>query len=203
MLLRSPREPFAQLPYRHYRTIAIDPPWKFSGGTKNRPQHYPRMTDAEIAALPIRDLAHPDGCNILLWITSPKMETAFKVARSWRCRHSGRAFVWVKTHPREANTLFLHHDSLHVSTGFTTRKNAEDVLFFKFGKPRRMAADVHEIIIAPRREHSRKPDEFYRRAERLCAGPYLEIFGRESRPGWDVWGNEATKFDAAPIRRAA
>jgi N6-adenosine-specific RNA methylase IME4 len=51
------------------------------------------------------------------------------------------------------------------------------------------------LIVAPRREHSRKPDEQYERIERLVAGPYLELFARQSRPGWDSWGNEVGKFD--------
>ena len=52
-------------------------------------------------------------------------------------------------------------------------------------------------IIAPRREHSRKPDGIHERIERLVAGPYLELFARQKRPGWDVWGNEADKFRPA------
>jgi N6-adenosine-specific RNA methylase IME4 len=64
------------------------------------------------------------------------------------------------------------------------------------GRPERLAKDVFEIILAPRREHSRKPDEVYRRIERYCAGPRLELFARESRPGWTAWGNETTRFDA-------
>jgi len=56
---------------------------------------------------------------------------------------------------------------------------------------------VRKWIDAPRREHSRKPDEAYERTQRLFAGPYLELFGRETRPSWTVWGNQAAKFDAA------
>jgi len=57
------------------------------------------------------------------------------------------------------------------------------------------AKDVREIILAPVREHSRKPDEFFHRVERYCDGPYLELFARERRPGWDAWGDEADKFN--------
>jgi N6-adenosine-specific RNA methylase IME4 len=63
------------------------------------------------------------------------------------------------------------------------------------GKPKRIARDVRELVIAPRREHSRKPDEVAAGTERLVAGPYLELFARETRPGWTSWGNEVTKFD--------
>jgi N6-adenosine-specific RNA methylase IME4 len=79
--------------------------------------------------------------------------------------------------------------------GFTTRKNAEFCLIGKRGRSVRQNAGVHEVIIDPRRQHSRKPDEFFDRVKAYSIGPYLEIFGRQSRPGWDVWGNESTKFD--------
>ena len=53
------------------------------------------------------------------------------------------------------------------------------------------ARDVPQVIMAPPREHSRKPDEQYARIERLYGGPYLELFARHRRDGWDVWGDEA------------
>lgn len=81
--------------------------------------------------------------------------------------------------------------------GFTTRKNAEFCLIGKRGRSVRVAKDVHEIIIAPRREHSRKPEETYTRIERYCAGPYLELFARQQRAGWESWGNQVEKFTEA------
>jgi len=74
-------------------------------------------------------------------------------------------------------------------------KGAIEVMDGWRGKPKRLNADVRQGIIAPRREHSRKPDGIHERIERLVAGPYLELFARQSRPGWTTWGNEATKFD--------
>ena len=58
--------------------------------------------------------------------------------------------------------------------------------------------NVRKLIVSPRREHSRKPDEVYERIEALCEGPYLEMFARFARPGWDRWGTEA---DAPEIGR--
>jgi N6-adenosine-specific RNA methylase IME4 len=57
---------------------------------------------------------------------------------------------------------------------------------------------VREIVLAPVREHSRKPSEVYRRIERFCAGPRIELFARERRPGWISWGDEIDRFDATP-----
>jgi N6-adenosine-specific RNA methylase IME4 len=70
------------------------------------------------------------------------------------------------------------------------------VVIGKRGSPKRMAADVREAIVAAVREPSRKPNEVYRRIERYCAGPRLDLFGRQSLEGWTVYGDEATKFDA-------
>ncbi|HEY8214690.1 MAG TPA: MT-A70 family methyltransferase [Methylocystis sp.] len=112
---------FGGLLPRRYRAVLLDPPWKFSAGTKGRPQHYPRMTDAEIAAIRISELCHPEGCNIFLCITSPIAERFWlKIWPEWKragIRYSGRAFVWLKTHPVTANggeALFVHRDSFFV-----------------------------------------------------------------------------------------
>ena len=186
--------------------ICADPATDFAAGKKGRPQHYPRMTDHEIASLPVADIAAKDAI-LLVWVTSPKLYrspgsrknlTPQEIAAKWGFRFSGRAFIWVKTHlvmGRSADPLFIHRNSLHMGQGFTTRKNAEDVLLFKRGKPKRLSGSVHEIIISPRREHSRKPQDFYDRVEQYADGPYLDLFSRVERPGWTVWGNETTKFN--------
>ena len=103
-------------------------------------------------------------------------------------------FTWVKLN-RNAPELFIQRSDLVVGPGLTTRKNAEFVILGRRGCPKRLAMDVHEVILAPIREHSRKPAEAYSRIERYCAGPRLELFARELRPGWTTWGDEATRFD--------
>jgi len=80
-----------------------------------------------------------------------------------------------------------------IGLGHTTRKSTELVLLGKIGAPR-VLERVPELIVAPVREHSRKPDEFFHRVERFCAGPRIELFARERRPLWDSWGNEIDKF---------
>lgn len=185
----------------HYRVIETDFPWKFSAGTKRRPQHYRRMTDAEIMALPVRELAHPDGAWLFMWITSPKLPDAFKIAKAFGAKYSGRGFVWGKLHKRFGNgaqPLFYPRDGFHKSTGYTTRKNPEDCLLFKFGKPKRLSKNVPELIIAPLREHSRKPDEAYERMVEFAEGPRCCLFAREGRPGFEIWGDEADKFNEVP-----
>lgn len=186
------------LPKRRYRCILADVPSFFSAGTKGRPQHYDRLRDEQLTAMPISDLAHPDGCWLWFWSTSPHARTFWRVPEAWGFRFSARALLWVKTLPPDGGL-----PRLATGMGYTTRKNAEDCWLFRLGNPKRNAADVHEIIFAPRREHSRKPDEQYERIERFCSGPRLELFARQRRKGWDVWGNEVGKFSPPNNKEAA
>jgi N6-adenosine-specific RNA methylase IME4 len=98
---------------------------------------------------------------------------------------------------RQLRILPTLESDLHVGLGLTTRKNAEFCLLGRRGNARRNAKDVREIIMSPVREHSRKPDEARLRIERYCDGPYIELFARSQREGWDSWGNETDKFEAA------
>ena len=84
-----------------------------------------------------------------------------------------------------------------------TRANPEQCLLATRGKPRRQAKDVRRLVVEKRREHSRKPDCVRERIERLVGGPYLELFGRETKPGWDCWGNEAWRAGGDVRRRDA
>jgi N6-adenosine-specific RNA methylase IME4 len=113
---------------------------------------------------------------------------------------SGKAFTWFKTLPSLARgPRLISSDAIEamlpMGNGKTTRKNSESCWLGRCGKPRILSHGVREIIVAPRREHSRKPDEFYRRVEQFCPGPRLDLFGRQSRPGWVVYGDQARKFD--------
>ena len=72
--------------------------------------------------------------------------------------------------------------------GYWTRASSEVCLLGTRGKPKRLNADVRQGIIAPVRQHSRKPDGIHERIERLVAGPYLELFARQQREGWTAWG---------------
>lgn len=201
--------PFATLPRRHFRCIMADPAWYFrSHAPVENPhvsrlpdRHYETMSIEQIAALPVKDLAHPDGCHLFMWTTGPHLPRAFDVMKAWGFRYSGIGFTWIKlkkTHdPNQLRVIPAIDAELHVGLGYTTRKNAEFCLLGRRGNARRVAKDVREVILAPVREHSRKPDEAFDRARRYCAGPYLELFSREDRAGWTSWGNETGKFSEA------
>lgn len=155
------------------------------------------MSIKDIAALPVGDVASPDA-HLFLWVTGPVLEQAFGVIKAWGFRYSGIAFTWVKFKksydPHQLRILPTADGDFHVGLGFTTRKNAEFCLLARRGNAKRIAKNIRELIIAPRREHSRKPDEVHPRIEQYAAGPYLELFGRQQREGWTVRGDEADKF---------
>lgn len=204
MLVRSETiadGPFAGLPRGQARVIAADPPWRFKSNSlakpgRNAARHYACMDAAAIKALPVEELAAPQAA-LMLWITGPFLAIGahLPVMAAWGFKPSGMAFVWIKLNPKAASLFFLSTD-LAMGGGFTTRKNAEFCLIGKRGRSVRESASVHEVIIAPRRQHSRKPDEFYDRVERYTGGPYVELFARQPRPNWMAWGNEVGKFGA-------
>ena len=94
-----------------------------------------------------------------------------------------------------AKSVALDGTGLHWGMGYHTRANTEPCLLATRGSPRRLSADIHQVIVAPVAAHSEKPDEAYSRIHRLYPGPFLELFGRKRRDGWTVWGNELDCYD--------
>ncbi len=178
----------------HYRVIYADPPWTFStysrkGKGRSAEAYYDCMTLPEIKALPVAEWA-ADDCALLLWTTDPLLPTALEVIRAWGFTYKTVGFYWAKLNKSADPTLY-REASFFTGLGFWTRANPELCLLATRGHPHRRRADVKKLIVSPRREHSRKPDEAYQRIETLCEGPYLEMFARVSRPGWDQWGAES------------
>ncbi|TVR82717.1 MAG: DNA methyltransferase [Rhodospirillales bacterium] len=193
-------------PSKRYRVIYADPPWTFAtfsrkGKGRSPEAYYDCMTLADIQALPVADWA-ADDCVLLLWATDPLLDKALEVIRAWGFTYKTVGFYWAKLQKCHTAPDFDER-SFFTGLGFWTRANPEPCLLATRGHPKRVAANVRKLVIAPRREHSRKPDEVYGRIEALCQGPYLEMFARSSRPGWDSWGIETGLLDrgGAPQRR--
>jgi N6-adenosine-specific RNA methylase IME4 len=180
-----------------YRAGVICPdfPWAFdaySGKGKQRSADrrydtWPTQRILTMAPL-IRKLA-ADDCALLLWTVCPEQPGALELIKACGFEYKTVGFFWLKTTPN-AKHIELSGAGLHWGMGYATRANIEPVLLAVRGKPLRLAADVHQVVIAPVGEHSAKPDEVYRRIERLYSGPYLEMFARKPREGWRTWGNE-------------
>lgn len=182
--------PFGNLQPLRYGAILADPPWRFSnfsakGEAKNPVAHYDCMTTADLAKLPVPQLAASD-CALLMWATAPMLPDAVDLMRAWGFTFKS-AGAWAKQSSTGQKWAF--------GTGYCFRSAAEFFLLGTIGKPKVMSRAVRNLIVAPVREHSRKPDCQYQMVEDLFDGPYAELFSRTSRPGWDTFGNEAGKFD--------
>ncbi len=205
--VRGPASPLTSVEGGPFGVILADPPWRFvthsaKGQGRSPDKHYPTMAIDEIKALPVAQVAGKN-CMLGLWTTGPHLALALQVMDAWGFRYSGFGYVWIKLN-RNAPTLFIPQShEIWMGLGYTTRKNAEICLFGRRGHPKRQAKDVREVILSPRREHSRKPPEVLDRTQRLYPGPYLEMFSRQAREGWSSWGNEVHKFKPARKAKAA
>jgi N6-adenosine-specific RNA methylase IME4 len=178
-LVRDLRRQEQRWPEGKYALILADPPWKYATGPGGYlpENHYPTLTSEEIAALPVVDLA-ADDCLLYLWVTNKHLrEALLTVLPAW-------GFAYVTNHVWVKGGLGM---------GVWTRARHELLLIATKGSP--TPADgpdrADSVIEAPRREHSRKPDEVYDLIERQYPGvPKVELFARRSRPGWARWGNE-------------
>lgn len=181
--------PFHPLEPGAYSMICADPPWRFkvysrkTGLKKSADKHYGTMTLEELQDLPVAGLAAKD-CLLWMWCTSPMLHIGLDVMAAWGFRYTTQG-QWTKR---------TKHGKLAFGTGFVLRSASEPFLIGKRGNPKTTRV-VRNLIEGPLREHSRKPDEAYREAERLMPhARRADLFGREQREGWEVWGNESEKF---------
>lgn len=168
--------------------IYADPPWRYTqkGLQGAAEKHYPTMGIDEICALPVADLAAPDSV-LFLWATFPQLPEALRLIKAWGFQYKSVAFVWLKKN-RKSESWFY-------GLGFWTRGNAEVCLLATRGHPKRQAANVHQFIIAPIQEHSRKPDEARDKIVALMGDvPRVELFARRS-----CW--RCTKKTGSPLKR--
>jgi N6-adenosine-specific RNA methylase IME4 len=161
-----------------YRTIVADPPWHYPHGYGRGPDGqlpYPTMSLGDICALPVSDFAD-QSAHLYLWTTNEHLRYAFQVVGAWgftyRC-----TLVWCKP---------------GLGMGGSFRLNHELILVGERGKhePRRRDVGTWHLWKNPH-AHSEKPEEFYDLIETVSYPPYLELFARRNRLGWDTWGNEA------------
>lgn len=174
-----------------YQAIVCDPPWHYAtrspkGDGRSARKHYGTMSLDELKQLPVSQWAAPN-CVLFMWACDPLLPQALELIDAWGFSFSTVGFYWVKENKKSPG--------LFTGLGYWTRACPEQCLLATRGRPKRKAKDVRRVIMSPRREHSRKPDEVIERIERLVDGPYLEMFARQTRPGWDAFGNETDKYD--------
>jgi N6-adenosine-specific RNA methylase IME4 len=188
--------PFAGLPRGYFRIALIDPPWTFHawshrGEGKGACQHYRCQSLEEIIALPVDQLMAADAA-VFLWVVQPMFPEALRVITAWNFEYRTKAFVWIKMPKRwNANHLPLRIRP-RMGLGYHTRSGTEDCWLALRGKGyRRQSMGVEQVVYAPIREHSRKPDEVRVRIDQRVGGiPRIELFAREQAPGWNAWGDE-------------
>lgn len=171
-----------------YSTILADPPWQFQNRTgKMAPEHkrllrYPTMELKEIIELPVPKLAAAKS-HLYLWVPNALLQEGLRVMEAWGFTYKSN-LVWYKVRKDGGP------DGRGV--GFYFRNVTELVLFGVRGSMRTLQRGRTQVnlLSTRKREHSRKPDEFYDLIEACSPGPYLELFARFGRPGWDQWGNE-------------
>ncbi len=169
-----------------YNVIYADPPWTFAtwshkGKGRSAEAHYDCMSLDQIKCVPVDQWASKD-CVLFLWVLDSMLDQGLDVVRAWGFTYKTVGFVWAKLNRR--------NNGYYMGLGRWTRANPELCLLATRGHPHRRSAAIRKLIVSPRREHSRKPDEAYERIEALCDGPYLEMFARFTRHGWDAWGNQ-------------
>jgi N6-adenosine-specific RNA methylase IME4 len=203
--------PFPPLPAQKAGLLSLDCPWHHESraAVKNpeiirSPQrHYATADLDHLATIPVREMCLPDAW-VMLWITGPHLAVGAHtfLFKKWGVRPSAMGFVWIKLRDAfDASSLLttpLLDRDLAFGMGFTTRQNAEFCMLGRIGSPRRARADIRQVIISNRREHSRKPEEFYRRAEHFCTGPRIDAFGGAPREGWQLWNWGHRDGEAAP-----
>lgn len=190
---------------RKYRTIVADPPWEQKGGARfdgrgndtrvrrevgtrtNSPTEalpYPTMTVAEITALPVGDLAAADA-HLYLWATNRYVERAYDVIRAWGFKPV-TLLTWCKP-------------PMGLGLGGAFVQTTEHVLFGRRGLDIRLSRCDTTWWRWSRGPHSTKPDAFLDIVEAVSAGPYVELFARRERLGWDSWGNESANTAEMPV----
>lgn len=184
--------PFGDIAPFCAQMIVADPPWRFETWSdegkkqKSAEVHYETLPISAIKKdFPVGHLASKD-CLLWLWATHPMIDQQIEVARYWGFRFVTTG-VWVKR---------TRTGKLAFGTGYRLRCASEPFIIATMGNPD-TAPVVRSVIEGPLRDHSRKPDEAYREAERLLPGNIirLDLFSRQTRPGWINWGNESNKFD--------
>jgi N6-adenosine-specific RNA methylase IME4 len=183
---------------KKYSVIYADPPWRFlayseKGEGRSAVAHYDCMNMDELCGLPVADIAE-DNCVLFLWTTDPFLPHGMELIRAWGFEYKTVGFYWAKL-KKDSVDGALSEDDFLTGLGYWTRANIEPCLLATRGHPKRISKKVRRLILSPRREHSRKPDEIYERIEELVEGPYIELFARASRDGWESWGDQKSLFD--------
>jgi N6-adenosine-specific RNA methylase IME4 len=174
---------------KKYNIIYADPPWQYKQKQMNFQryddgkkysndvtEHYPTMSLKELKDLPISNIM-ADDCLLYMWATSPNLDVAIELGKSWGFEFKTVAFVW---------------DKQRTNYGFYTLSQCELCLVFKKGKiPKRLVTNTKQFLSKKLGRHSEKPKEIRDRIDNMYNYlPRIELFARQHPEGWDCWGDE-------------
>ena len=183
-----------------YKIIYADPPWRFevrdrkTGLEKSPDAHYETMT---LGDLQLIQAPSASSSLLAMWDYDPMLPEALELAAAWGFKFTTVLFRWIKTTNGQLR-LFDPTPKPHFGMGYHTRGGGcEEVWLFKRGKGLPVLDHgIRKEFFAPKREHSRKPDEVAKWLVDLYGDVHrLEMFARTEREGWDSWGNETAKFN--------
>jgi N6-adenosine-specific RNA methylase IME4 len=185
------------LPEGKWDVIVADPPWSYTGAQDKwgaAAKFYDTMSDVELRELAVKDMMHKQSV-LFMWATSPRMDAAIDLMRHWGLTYRGVSFVWVKT--RQDGVTPIGAQGVRPTIVKPTVEFVLAGTVCKTGRPLKLADEgVANVVLAPKREHSRKPDEVNRRIDRLYPdASKIELFARSKWPNWDAWGNQVGLFD--------
>lgn len=150
---------------KKYKIIYADPAWSYKdkalAGNRGAGCKYDVMSLQDIANLDVKSIADKD-CVLFMWVTMPKLNECFEVIKAWGFEYKTVAFTWIKLNKNKP-TPFM-------GMGRWTRANAEICLLATKGKPSRISAGVHSVVMTPIERHSKKPDEIRKRIVDLMGG---------------------------------
>jgi N6-adenosine-specific RNA methylase IME4 len=182
--------------FKKYEIIYADPAWSFGDRLRSSKKkadgkmdyrelerHYDTMSIKEMCEIPVKNIT-AENSVLFMWTTDAHLEEAMKVINAWGFKYKTIGFVWNKKTNKGNQVCFM---------GKWTMKGSEICLLATKGKAHSMIEkhNVRQLVEAERQKHSKKPDEVLNRIVELLGNrPRLEMFCRESKQGWDVWGNE-------------
>jgi len=204
-----------------FNVIYADPPWFYNdrhlasrtkSGAKTRfglgaAGRYNVMKTEDICSIPVQDIT-ADNCALFLWTTFPQLDAGLEVMKAWGFDYKTIGFLWIKLNPRRARGRhtwigngidFMHYLSFF-GIGYYTKHNPEPCLLGIKGKMKPVSNKVSNLIYAPKGGHSTKPEIVRTKIEELFGDvPRVELFARDTVPGWTALGNE---IDGKDIREA-
>ena len=170
-----------------YKTVLADPPWNEQGGGRIRrgaDRHYNLMSKEEIIDY-MRKVSIAEDAHLYLWVTNNHLTEGLEVMHALGFKYVTN-IAWVK----DRIGLGQYFRGQHELCLFGTKGKQP----YKTGTAGRSCCTEPSVIFANRTEHSKKPEAMYAKIENTSYPPFVELFARQRRSGWDSVGNQLEPY---------